>query len=62
MGVATKDRMQELVEDILWGELPYEMKMSMLLTIEPIIEREFKLGNTSVIPVSKVTLQDIWPI
>ena len=54
--------MQELVEDILWGGLPHEMKLSMLMTVEPIIEREFELGNTSVIPVSKMTLQDIWPI
>ena len=62
MCVATIDRMQELVEDILWGTLPHEMKMSMLLIVEPIIEREYELGNTNVIPVSKITLQDIWPL
>ena len=62
MCVATIDRMQELVEDILWETLPHEMKMSMLLIVEPIIEREYELGNTAVKPVSKITLQDIWPL
>lgn len=62
MCVTTVDKMQELVEDILYGSLTHEMKLSMLLIVEPIIEREFALGNTNVKPVSKMTLSDIWPL
>lgn len=62
MATITVDRMQELVEDIIYGTLPHEMKLSMLDIVEPIIEREYNLGNTAVKPVSKMSLSDIWPI
>ena len=62
MTTITVDRMQELVEDIIYGTLPHEMKLSMLDIVEPIIEREYNLGNTTVKPASKMLLSDIWPI
>lgn len=48
-----------LVDDIVYGDMPFELKMIMLVTIEPIIAREYALGNTAVKPTNLITVDDL---
>lgn len=55
----TRVNIAELVDDVVYGNMPFELKMAMLCTIEPIIEREYALGNHDVKPSSLITIDDI---
>jgi hypothetical protein len=53
------DAMQNLVESVVNSETDADYKFGMLTVIEPLIEDAYFSGQTTVKPVSAMTIDDI---
>ncbi len=59
MSEVHEDMVQTVIDRIFQSDAPYEKKMELLDALEPVVEKAFAQGVTSVKPVRLMTADDL---